>query len=207
MDRVRRGLRNLKFAVPLLSLLILVMAGCAKPPQVDIDAAKGAIDSAVAAEAKDYAGPSLQAANDSWAALQTELQAQESKFALFRSYKKAKEMAATTKAAGEKATADANAQKAKVKDECTAMMATAQTSIDEAKALLEKAPKGKGEKEAIEALKAELTGAETSLADANAAFSSGKYLQAKSKLQAVVNAANDVKTQVQAAIDAKMGKK
>ena len=98
MDRVRRGLRNLKFAVPLLSLLILVMAGCAKPPQMDIDAAKASIDAAVAAEAKDYAGSSLTAANDSWAALQTELQAQESKFALFRSYKKAKEMALVAEA-------------------------------------------------------------------------------------------------------------
>lgn len=206
MDRVRRGLRSAKLLLPLLSLLILVMAGCAKPPQVDIDAAKAAIDGAVAAEAKDYAGSSLQAANDAWATLQTELTAQESKFALFRSYKKAKEMAAAAKAAGEKATADANAQKEKVKAECQTMMTGAQTAIDEAKALLEKAPKGKGEKEAIEALKAELTGAETSLADANAAFSSGKFLQARSKLQAVMNAANDVKTQVQAAIDAKMGK-
>ncbi|MBK8229198.1 MAG: hypothetical protein IPK72_01160 [Candidatus Eisenbacteria bacterium] len=206
MDRVRRGLRSAKLLLPLLSLLILVMAGCAKPPQVDIDAAKAAIDGAVAAEAKDYAGSSLQAANDAWATLQTELTAQESKFALFRSYKKAKEMAAAAKAAGEKASADANAQKEKVKAECQTMMTGAQTAIDEAKALLEKAPKGKGEKEAIEALKAELTGAETSLADANAAFSSGKFLQARSKLQAVMNAANDVKTQVQAAIDAKMGK-
>ncbi|MCC7140778.1 MAG: hypothetical protein IT349_01635 [Candidatus Eisenbacteria bacterium] len=203
---MRRGLRSAKLLLPLLSLLILVMAGCAKPPQVDIDAAKAAIDGAVAAEAKDYAGSSLQAANDAWATLQTELTAQESKFALFRSYKKAKEMAAAAKAAGEKASADANAQKEKVKAECQTMMTGAQTAIDEAKALLEKAPKGKGEKEAIEALKAELTGAETSLADANAAFSSGKFLQARSKLQAVMNAANDVKTQVQAAIDAKMGK-
>ena len=206
MDRVRRGLRSAKLLLPLLSLLILVMAGCAKPPQVDIDAAKAAIDGAVAAEAKDYAGSSLQAANDAWATLQTELTAQESKFALFRSYKKAKEMAAAAKAAGEKASADANAQKEKVKAECQTMMTGAQTAIDEAKALLEKAPKGKGEKEAIEALKAELTGAETSLADANAACSSGKFLQARSKLQAVMNAANDVKTQAQSAIDAEMGK-
>jgi membrane-associated HD superfamily phosphohydrolase len=205
MNRVWRGIRSLKFAVPLLSLLILVVAGCAKPPQTDIDSAKQSIDQAAAV--KDYAPQQYQAANEAWNTLQTELQAQDSKFALFRSYKNAKEMAAAAKAAGDKALSDGNAAKEKAKNDCTQMMTDAQTALDDAKALLEKAPKGKGEKEAIEALKAELTAAETSLADANSAFQAGNYLQAKAKLQSVMNSANEVKTQVQAAIDAKMGRK
>lgn len=203
MDGLRRGLRNLKSVVPFIALLIVFAAGCAKPPQVDIDAAKASIDGAVAAEANDYAKGSLTAANDSWSALQTELTAQEQKFALFRSYKNATAMAADAKAKGDKAKSDADARKAQVKADVESAMAAATAALTEAKDMLDKAPKGKGTAQDIEMLKGDLTGVETSLADAGQLHASGKYLQAQAKLSAAMSRINDVKTQVQAAIDAK----
>lgn len=91
-------------------VLVLTAAGCASPPSADVDAAKAAVDKAVTAGADQYAPDSLKAARDASAALDTELAAQQGKW--FKSYAKAKELAAAAQAAGDKAAADAVAGKA-----------------------------------------------------------------------------------------------
>src|SRR6188768_2808665 len=101
-------------------LLVMTLNGCAKPPQANIDSAKGAVEAARSADAGTYAQASLRSAEDSLAQLDAELKAQEDKFALFRSYKHADELAASAKAAGEKAEADAKAGKEQKKQEAQA---------------------------------------------------------------------------------------
>jgi len=90
--------------------LAITVAGCASPPNADVDAAKTAIDKAVSDNAAQYAADSLKVAQDAWASLDAELKAQEGKW--FKSYDTAKELAVAAKAAGEKASADAIAAKA-----------------------------------------------------------------------------------------------
>jgi len=85
--------------------LAITVTGCASPPAADVDAAKAALDKASTEHADQYAPESLKAAQDAGAALDAELKAQESKW--FKSYDKAKELAASAKAAGEQAAADA----------------------------------------------------------------------------------------------------
>jgi protein TonB len=89
--------------------LAITAAGCGAPPTADIDAAKAAVDKAVADGGGQYAAEAIKAAQDAQAALDAELAAQDAKW--FKSYDKAKELAAAAKAAGEKAAADALAAK------------------------------------------------------------------------------------------------
>ena len=89
----------------------VTLAGCGAPPAPDIDVARAAVDKAVADSAGQYAAESVKAAQEALAALDAELKAQEAKW--FKSYDKAKELAAAAKAAGEKAAADAVAAKEK----------------------------------------------------------------------------------------------
>jgi protein TonB len=91
--------------------LAITVTGCASPPAADMDAAKVALDKAVTDRADQYAAESLRAAQDARAALDVELKAQEANW--FKSYDKAKELAAAAKAAGDKAAADAVAGKEK----------------------------------------------------------------------------------------------
>ena len=67
--RVRHGI------VILVLGLAVTAVGCGAPPTADIDAAKTAIANAAAAGARDYAAPSLKAAEDAQAALDAELEA------------------------------------------------------------------------------------------------------------------------------------
>ena len=91
--------------------LAMTVAGCASPPNADVEAAKAAVDKAATDRAGQYAAESLKAAQDARAALDAELKAQEGKW--FKSYDKAKELAIAAKAAGDKAAADAVAGKEK----------------------------------------------------------------------------------------------
>lgn len=192
--------------LPALLALALVF-GCAKPPQADIDAAKAAIEAARNAGAGEYAASSLSAADDQVAQLEAELTAQQGKFALTRSYKKATEIAAAAKAAGEKAAADAAAGKEAARTEATALIEQAKVVLAEATTALEGAPKGKGTQADLEVMKADLASVATTIADAEASLSGERYLEAKSKAQAAISSAGNVKTAVEQAIAAKAGRR
>jgi TonB family protein len=91
--------------------LAITVTGCAAPPAADVDAAKASVNTAATGGADKYAPDSLRAAQEAQTALDAELKAQDSKWV--KSYDKAKELAATTKLAGDKAAADAVAGKEK----------------------------------------------------------------------------------------------
>lgn len=185
----------------LVLALSVTLVACATPPTADIDAAKTAISGADAAGAAEYAADSLKAAQDAQAALDAELKAQEAKW--FKSFDKAKELAAAAKAAGEKATADAAAGKEKAKNEATQGIEAAKAALKEAQELLDKAPKGKGTAADLAAMKTDLETAGTTIADAEAALGAVKYLDAKAKAESALKAATTVKEAVEAAKAAK----
>jgi TonB family protein len=96
-----------------LSAILLVLAcatACGTRPTAEIDAAKAALDNA-SATAGQYAAESLKAAQDSHAALDAELAAQDAKW--IKSYDRARELATSARLASEKAIADATAGKAR----------------------------------------------------------------------------------------------
>jgi len=111
--------------------LALTVAGCAAPPTAEVDAARAAVDKAVTDRADQYAAESLKAAQDSRAALDAELTAQEAKW--FKSYDRAKELAVAAKAAGDKAAAEAAAAREKA-DAVAAKEIAAATAREKAKA-------------------------------------------------------------------------
>ncbi|HKQ60125.1 MAG TPA: hypothetical protein VJS92_02500 [Candidatus Polarisedimenticolaceae bacterium] len=185
-----------------LVLGLVVVAGCAKPPQAEIDAAKKAVADA-RAEASEYASQAMSQAEDAVSQLDAELKAQEDKFALFRSYKKATELAATAKAAGERAASEAATAKEQAKNDATDAIGRARTTLSEVQALMAQAPTGKGTQADIEVLKSDLAGVETSINEADSSFQAGKYKDAKAKADAAVASAENVRSAINAAIEAK----
>ena len=99
-----------------LSVILLVLAfatACGTRPTTEIDAAKAALDNA-SASAAQYAPESLKAAQDTNAALDAELAAQDARW--IKSYDRARELATSARLASEKAIADATAGKARAED-------------------------------------------------------------------------------------------
>jgi len=195
-------------------MVILLVAGvgvfaaaCAKPPQAGIDAAQAALQKATSAGGAEYAADSLKAAQDAEAAVEAELKVQADKFSLFRSYTKTTELAAAAKTAGEKAEQDAIAGKEQAKNEASAVIDEAKAMLVQAQDLLSKAPRGKGTQADLDALKADLTGAEASVGDAESAFAAERYLDARAKAEASKTASGNVTAAVEAAIAARSGRR
>lgn len=179
---------------------LLVLIGCASKPDQELTAAQSALDQAKAAEAETYAGADYQTATDTLKSAQAEMAAQDEKFALTRSYEKAKQLLADAKSEAEAAASAAAANKEKVKAEAEAGQTAAQQAIDGAKTALAKAPKGKGTKADLEALQGDLTAAETSFGEVQTAFQNGQYMDAKNGFEAVKTKAESITSEVEQAI-------
>ncbi len=184
-----------------VAVLLLAVVACAKPPQEAIDSVGRALEDAKGAEASMYASDSLKDAEEAQAALQAELDTQAQKFAMFRSYKKAEELAAAAEAAAKKAEEDAVAGKEAARQEAETLITDAKAAIAQAMEDIKKAPRGKGAQMDIAALKADIAGAETTVAEAEEAYNGGMYLDAKAKADSAKMAAETVSSDVEKAIE------
>ncbi len=182
-------------------LALLIVAGCSKPPEVEMQAANTAIQAAKSAEAEQYVGKAFRAATDSLNAATAAKTEQDAKFVLFRSYGKSKEMFVRAEALAKQVAVDAAAEKERVKNEVTQLLADTKTLLDSAQVAVNKAPVGKGNKADIELIKSDLQSVFAAYDDANMEFTNGKYLVARSKVNSVKQKGESILTEVQTAID------
>ena len=85
-----------------LMLGAILLAGCAKPPAEQIDAAEKALKEAQMSGAATYTAQEYAKLEASLTAMKKEVTDQDGKFALFRDYGKAEQLAASAKADGER---------------------------------------------------------------------------------------------------------
>jgi len=187
--------------VAALLVMAVALSSCAKAPQADFDAAKAKLEEARTAEAEKYAVNEFRAASDSLDAAQREIEAQNGKFALFRKYGHAKTLIASADAQFVTAKQAAIEGKERTKIEAEQLMTQAQAAIDSTNMLVEKAPKGKESRADLELIKSDLTGTQASLDEARASFQREEYLEAKAAAEAVINKANQLSAEVNAAIE------
>jgi len=193
-----------KFLVLSLVFGLAMAVGCSKPPQQDIDAANTSLEAARTAGAQDYAPESLQSAEQAKQELDNELQAQQDKF--FKSYSKAKELAASAKTAAEKAAQDANTGKEAMRQEVGTAIQTAKADLATVREQLAKAPRGKGTAADLATLSADLDGVDASLNEAQAAYDGQRYAEAKTKVEAANQTLTTVKSDIAGAEAAKAAK-
>ena len=179
--------------------MLMLAAGCAAPPQENIDAAKAAVEAARQKAAQEYAPDALKAAEDAYSDLEAELAAQSTKFAPLRSYKAATEKAAATTAAAEQAATAAETGREQAKSDATGALEGARTMLQETMTMLDTAPRGKGSAMDLAALKTDLESASATLTEADGLMASEQYHQAKAKIDAAGTAIQGVRSQIEAA--------
>ena len=179
--------------------LSLVLAGCAQPPSVDIDAANHALDEARQAQAAEYAPQAWAAAQDAQSKLEIELSAQNERWAALRSYTTARQLAQDTTMTAERSRDEAIAGKDKAKTEASALMAAAREGVERANAAVAKAPRGKGTEADLASLKTDAMSIGDTLAAMQKAFDDGNYIDAKTKAQAAIDAAKQIESEIEQA--------
>lgn len=192
-------MRRVARCAGVLAAGMLAVAGCSSPPTQEMDAAKASIQGVVTAGAEKYAPEDLKKLNAQIAAANDEMKAQEGKF--FKSYDKAKEMFAKAKADADALTPTLAAKKDEAKKNAEAAVGAAKTAIEEANALLAKAPAGKDSRAELEAMKADVKGLQDSLGEVDKLMASEDFAPAADKAKAIGEKAAAVSAQVKQAME------
>lgn len=193
-------MKRLAFYLSSLAIVVLLATGCAKVPQVELDSAKNAVEAAKSVEANRYLASEFNALQDQLNAANVEIEAQKSKFFLTRDYKAATEKLVSIASEAELLKNKAEERKAEVRAEVQETLNALAGLIQEDKALLAKAPKGKEGKAALEAIQNDITVLEATVNEINTLIANGDYLTAQDKVNASKTKAEAIKEELNAAI-------
>ncbi len=200
--------KNLLRVWGLSMALGLLALGCAKVPQEAVTAARSAVDSARVAEAPLYAPEQFRAASDSLEAAMTEIEKQNSKNMFTRKYDLAEQRLISARGMAESSVRMAAENKARVMAESAESITMLEAAIAEAKALIEKAPRGKDGAAVLEAMKGEIAAVEQALVTAQASRAAADYFGARDTARAATETVKAISAELTAAIEKKtMGKR
>jgi hypothetical protein len=188
-----------KVLIGLSAIMIAAMfMGCAKVPQVEIDSANAAIQSAIAAGADKYLPDEFAAVKDSMNAVMEAVELQKSK--TFAKYDVAKAKLASVTTLATDLVPKTEARIAELKAEVPKKVEEVVALVKETKNLLMKAPKGKEGLAALNVIKGEIAAAEASVNDVTPLLNSGDVLGASNKVNGLVAKLLSIKKELQDAI-------
>lgn len=188
-----------------IGLMALVVAGCGKPPEAEMQAAQTAMNDAKAAEAATYASKDLEAAEDSMAAAQAEIEKQNSKFALFRNYKEAARLMTVSQGLADNAKQTAGVEKEKARVQAEGLYTQLTAAVDSTRALMEKAPRDKEGKKIMAMITTDLDAAAATLPEIRAMIDKGDFHNAIQTANASMQKVESLRSEIQGAIDKKAG--
>ena len=196
-------MRNTKLALLGVAVFAMTLAtGCAKPPQVEIDAVKASLAS-VEADASKYAADSWNKAQQAVNAVNAEVEAQANKFALFRSYTKSKELIAAANQSITEAKDAAGTAKETAKTAANETLAAAKASLDAANTAMADLGKcrrlPKDFKKDMELMKGNYDGLAAQVGGIESAIASEDYLNAKAQADSLKSSADTLVTDLQGA--------
>ena len=192
-------MRNL-FKVFVLGFFVaFLFTSCGKQPTQEISQAEAAVNDAIKEGADVYAKEELKKLQDDLAAAMEEVNTQGKK--VFKKYGNAKKMLLQVKTDAEALKATIPAKKEEAKNDALKALDEAKVAVEEAKALLAKAPKGKGTKADIEAFTADLKGLEDMLTEVQQGIDTEDYFGATDKAKIIKEKAISISDQIKAAIE------
>jgi len=174
-----------KLSIGLATLsLMLLLAGCAKEPTEQINAAKAALDNAKAIEADRYVPEEYTVVQDSLNSALAVIEQQNSKFALTRNYDKAKKALEDVVTMADQNHQNAITRKDETRTEVQQTLAEVKAALQESKYLIAEAPKGKEGRAALAEIQDELSVVESSMNEVTVLVNNGDYLTAQDKANA-----------------------
>jgi hypothetical protein len=184
-------------------VLVIGLAGCASPPQAEIDAAKAAVSAAESAEASKYAADAWNAANAAMDAANNELATQDAKMGLTRSYEEAKKLLADASAKASQAQEAAVAGKAQAKTDAETTLQGAKDALQQATTVLTELEgsrrKPKGFTADLTALRGSLDGLYAQVGEVESGIAAEDFLGAKAKAEALKSQADTLLADLQGA--------
>jgi len=187
------------FVAVVVVAMTFILGGCAKVPQIELDATNSAIVKAKVAEANVYMEAEYTAIADSMKSIEAEIEMNKGK--LFKNFNDVKVKLANLETMSNELVVATEAKKDAIREDVNQKLADLKTLSDETAALVEQAPKGKEGKAAIEAIKGELAAVGTTAAEIPAMLENGLLMPAKAKAQAAYDKALSLNQEVKAVVE------
>lgn len=180
-------------------MMLALVLGCSKKPEQELTDSKAVLEAVAAEGGEKYAKEELSVIQSEMTAAMDEMAVQDGKF--FKNYDKTKEMLAQVKAKSDALKAEIPARKEKAKTDAQAALDAATVAVADAKALLSKAPRGKGSMADLEAFNADVQGLEAALTEAQGLMTSEDYFVALDKANGIKDKAAGISTQITEALE------
>jgi PBP1b-binding outer membrane lipoprotein LpoB len=188
---------KLMIAIAAMGVAVL-FSSCQKAPEAEVAAATAAIQEVKDAGADLYVPEAYQALVDSMKSANEKIEVAKAKW--FPNYTKAKELLAYVSTTATDVKAKSEARKVELKAETEAMIGEVKTLIADNTALIAKAPRGKEGREALEAIKADLAVAETTVTEVESLLANGDLIGSNDKIKAAKEKATSIKAELEEAI-------
>jgi hypothetical protein len=179
-------------------VVALLLTGCSKVPQTELDAANTAIEAAKTAGANLYLPDAYAALQDSMKVITEKIELQKTK--MFKKYGEVKEKLSTLTLMADSVARQTAVRINEVKTEVQNTLAEVKTILEENKQLIVKAPKGKGGSAALLEIKNEISVIEGSLDEASKLFETNEYIAALDKVKAAKNKASSINAELKEVI-------
>jgi len=186
--------KNLWDLLPITLVVSALLVGCAKPPQVEIDAAKAAVDQAKTEGADIYAKTEMIKAQEAFKEGMAEVNKQKGMF--FADYTQSKKLLKGAMALADAAKSKAGLGRVKARAEAEEALARAESVIKEVKKLIAKKPKNKKKRTKFKALKKELAMASTAAASVKKTIDAGDYIRARGDAVMALTTAEEIKNKI-----------
>jgi hypothetical protein len=177
-----------------LGVVTLLLSGCSKVPQTELDSANSAIEAAKTAGADLYVPDAYAALQDSMKVITEKIELQKTK--IFRKYGEVKKELNAVTIQANQVSEQTEVRKTEVKTEVQNVLAEVKTILQEDKQLITKAPRGKEGSAALLEIKNEITIIEGSVDEASKMLEGNQYIQALDKVKAAKEKASSINAEL-----------
>jgi len=181
-----------------LGVVALLLTGCSKVPQSELDVANSAIEVAKAAGADLYVPDAYAALQDSMKVITEKIELQKTK--MFRKYGEVKENLNAVTLLANQVSEQTEVRKNEVKKEVQNTLAEVKTILEENKQLIAKAPKGKEGSAALLEIKNEISVIQSSVDEASKMLEVNQYIEALNKVKAAKEKASSINVELKEVI-------
>ncbi len=177
----------------------LIVGGCAKLPQVELDSAKAAIEKANLSQANVYLAPEYAALVDSMNSINAQIESINGHF--FKNFTEVKLKLSAVESEANALVSKTEAKKESIKQEVLDIVASLNGLASENGVLVSNAPKGKEGKAVIEAIKSELSVIDGSTLEIGQLIEQGSLIPAQTKAKATLDKATKINLELKTVVE------
>jgi PBP1b-binding outer membrane lipoprotein LpoB len=187
------------YVVLLIVAFTLILTGCAKYPENEVQKAQNALESARSAGAEMYVKDQFNTLQDSLNNVLLGLEQQKSKW--FPNYEESLAHLTSINAMAESVVTKTELRKSEIRDEIQNTLVQIQNLLAENNQLIANAPKGKEGTEALNQIKEELSVVQTAVDEAGKMLDSGELLATQDKVNTAHQKAAAINAELKDVID------